>query len=60
MTFFTINHESITKVPNHIGLISYSFWLHRKLSVLSGYGEKQQILYPLYLLVLVLLPFPDS
>jgi len=57
MTVFTLNYESIRKVPNHMSLISCLFRLHEELSVLSGYREEQQILYPLYLLMLVLLLF---
>lgn len=44
MTIFSINCETRTEVPNRIGLISYLFWLHRKLNILSGNGEKQDSL----------------
>lgn len=71
--FIFLNHEKVNylwstylllivngkiKAPVHTGLTSCSFRLHGKLSVLPGYGKQKQILYPLYLLMVLLLPFP--
>lgn len=50
--FFTINCEGKTNVPLHTGSISHSVWMHRSLSALPGYAEKQQIIYPPCLLSL--------